>query len=341
MVCVRYSALNGKLAGLAFVLVYLCALYVTFTGRFMDSGIVPPKQTNATVAEKTVVFFAYHEGSLLEASNLEYFAKAGVWDREDIDFVLIVNGEKCTACLDKSSKLHLPNVRILHRENSGFDFAAYSFALDSTNIGDYRYFIFINGGVRGPILAGYREIASWHHVFTEMLQGNTKLVGPTISCERQIHVQTHMFALEKTGLDAAIAANIFVIDGKSIDDLISHSEIRLTQVMMNKGFDIACLLLQYKSYDWRKLFYQDTTKGLNICNDGRNANVENTWGGTYNGKRSNPSALEVVFFKRGGSIHALCGLKKMGAYGAKETCEYDILVDDLSAWTLAASSSAI
>lgn len=238
-------------------------------------------------------------------------------------------------CLDTSSKLYLQNVRILHRENSGFDFGAYSFALASTNISDYRYFIFINGGVRGPILAGYRDISSWHHVFTEILQENTKLVGPTISCERQIHVQTHMFALEKSGLDAAIEANIFVTDGRSIDDLIAHSEIGLTELIMNKGYDIACLLIQYKSYDWRKLF-QDQSKGQNVCNEGRNPNIENMYGGLYEGKRSNPSALEVVFFKRGGTAHKQCRLRKAGAYGTDETCEYDILVDNLSDWTIAA-----
>ena len=328
------------------LMVGLIYLSYTFNGSTDNGAIVRtrvaqqlrPESGFVGKPDKTVVFFAYHEGSLLEASNLEYFAKAGVWDRTDIDFVLIVNGEKCTACLDKSSKLYLPNVRILLRENSGFDFAAYSFALESTKTSDYRYFIFINGGVRGPIVPSYKlpGISSWHQIFIEMLQGNVKLAGPTISCEEQIHVQTHMFALERSGLEVAIAANIFTTSGKSILELVRHSELGLTEVIMNNGFDISCLLLQYKSYDWSEMFHRDASKGRNVCNSGRNPNIENSYGGLFRGERRNPSVLEIVFFKRGGTAHKECPLKEIGAYGTKESCEYDILVDDLSEWTLAA-----
>lgn len=326
----------GLIFLLGMILVSYTVQFSPDAGGIIRTGILG--QFSGIPSDRTVVFFAYHEGSLLEAKNLEYFVKAGIWDRKDVDIVLIVNGEKCTACLDKSSKLYLPNVRILHRGNSGFDFAAYSFAIESININDYRYFIFINGGVRGPIFAGYNDITKWHHVFTHMLQGNTKLVGPTISCERQIHVQTHMFALEKSGLEAAIAGDIFIISGKSIDDLVQHSELGLTQVIMAKGFDISCLLLQYKSFNWRKLYYRDSSKGNGVCNGGRNPNVENAYGGLYRGKRTNPSALEIVFFKRGGTARNECRMRDAGAYGAKETCDYDILVDNLSEWALSALS---
>ena len=297
---------------------------------------------------RTIVFFAYHEGSFLEARNLEYFVEAGIWNQPDIDFIVIVNGQNCSICLQKESKIYLPNVRILHRENEGFDFAGYSEALSSIMHSDYSYFLFLNGGVRGPLLPCYQlqNLQRWHTIFTSMFNERVKLVGPTISCELQVHVQSHMFALDSTGLSLALNNHIFTASGKSIDELITYSELGLTDTIMNAGYTIDCLLLQYQGWNWEVL-WRSFRRGRRKCNNGLNPNYEQAYGSSnpqsfvsYTlamigipprpSKKYSVSPLDIVFQKRGGSLHSKCKLKMPGRYGTPEQCDYDLIAEELS-----------
>jgi lipopolysaccharide biosynthesis protein len=100
-----------------------------------------------TPTHRTAVMFAFNEASTEDAATLSYFLDAAVWPSESIDFFIIVNGEYCS--LKNHPKLNLPNIKYMQRENEGFDFAAYNYALSSFELSDYAYFIFLNSGVRG------------------------------------------------------------------------------------------------------------------------------------------------------------------------------------------------
>lgn len=83
----------------------------------------------------------------------------------------------------------------------------------------YKYFVFLNSGVRGPFLPAWAHTLRlhWVTIFTSKLrvrggavdrwdmpsQGRVKMVGPTINCGRAFdeaplpHVQTYAFAVDR------------------------------------------------------------------------------------------------------------------------------------------------
>ncbi len=146
------------------ILLFFIALIVAFRQfllRFQKKDL----------GQKTLVVFAYHEANALEARNLDYFIRMGIWDNDHNNFIIVVNGPKCTPC-DHGKFKSLGNVKFLYRPNKGYDFGAYHFALSSVDRSVYRYFVFLNSGVRGPLLPAYAAehlIKGWPSIFTNLI----------------------------------------------------------------------------------------------------------------------------------------------------------------------------
>lgn len=181
---------------------------------------------------------------------------------------------------------------------------------------------------------GLKDLKNWHKLFTSRLVGDVKLVGPTISCGFQIHVQSHFFALEKEGLDIAWVSGVFMSDGKSINELIKTSEFGMTSAIFKSGYTIDCLMMQYATYDWRKIWLQ-SKGGQNACNTGYNPNQDGRYGSKILGKQYSLSSLETVFYKRGGSVHEACTISRyQGEFQEKYRCTFDVIIDDQSKWIM-------
>lgn len=165
-----------------------------------------------------------------------------------------------------------------------------------------------------------------------MLNGDVKLVGCTISCGYQVHIQSHFFALDREGLKITWDAGVFKATGKTIMEVIMHSEFGLTNSIMEKGFTIDCPLIQYALFDWKAL-WRKPSKGLDTCNGGINPTQEKKYGTI--GNQYSLSPFETVFYKRGGTVHNEC-LKAFGQSAFNETtrCDSDVVVDDASEWIL-------
>src|SRR5439155_21004241 len=129
--------------------------------------------------------YAYYETSH-SIKNLEYFSKIGITNNEDILYVIIINGHKCS--------IELPNYNnciVLKKDNTGFDFGAHYFGIQylkekfkcDVNEFPYDYFIFLNAGVIGPFLPSYYpNDLHWINIFTSKINDHVKLIGTTIVC---------------------------------------------------------------------------------------------------------------------------------------------------------------
>lgn len=113
-----------------------------------------------------------------------------------IDYVIIINGETKLADF---SELLLPNVWIVTRDNSCYDGGAIGQVLeDHPTLWLYKYFVLINSSVRGPFLPHYWPSSlPWTAAFTQLINDRVKLVGTTISCELQVHVQSMLLATDQ------------------------------------------------------------------------------------------------------------------------------------------------
>lgn len=190
--------------------------------------------------------------------------------------------------------------------------------------------------MKGPIVPKYNmgKLKQWTKLFTDMFTEKVKLVGATISCEGQIHVQSHFFAVDRQGLN--IIYDIIKTERNQdfkldIDGDVAKS---MTAAILDKGFTIDSMMSQYQTFDWLRLYTQNhgtsqrkyVMKGDKACNDGRDPLKENKYGGDVANLYS-MTPYELVFFKRGGGRDE-CKSSKDG----DKVCNFDMGVDDAAKW---------
>jgi len=208
---------------------------------------------------------------------------------EDMDYIIVINGTS-TITLPSQS-----NVRIMRRENTGYDFGAYKHALDNTNLDLYSHFIFLNSSVRGPFLQRERRMEKkWEYHFLDLLQGNIRLVGTTIHVlfnldnmhGNHIHVQSMVFCMDRNTL-LFLRPEIFsdkYLHSQRMWDIILNKEIKMSQMILARGWNISCTAKKLQGFDYRFL-----QKQLSDCHP------DPCYPNTYFG--GNLDAYDIIFIK--------------------------------------------
>lgn len=181
--------------------------------------------------------------------NLEFFVKNGVSVNDDIDYYFIINNHHCSVKFPS-------NVKIIHRDNIGRDFAAFKHCLDSINRDEYDYFIFMNDTVIGPFIPRYTsKNTTWYSMFCSLLSDQIKLSGLTINyfpwgnkSPNLEHVQSMMFCTDKVGINILHKTifNLTAHDYESIykqnrRNYITKFEIGMSQKIREHEFKISAL----------------------------------------------------------------------------------------------------
>lgn len=193
---------------------------------------------------KTVVLYAFHEYN----ERVRSFLNDCIFEDEGIDFMVIAN--------NKNIVLDVPGyVRTLHRENIGFDFGAWSDAIFTYHLyEEYNHFIFVNSSVIGPFVPSYYE-GRWTDVYLNGLKNNVKLFGSTINtCGKPLtvsHVQSYIFAMDKTTLDFLINCDIFSLKYETnFQDCIFQKEVLMSRKVIENNWNIGSLQPCYKDVDF-------------------------------------------------------------------------------------------
>ena len=264
------------------------------------------------MANDILVIYHYFERDGIYRDNLQYFLQHGVLP--SYDYVVCING---------GCSLELPllsNVSYLHRPNVGFDFGAYDDVVNTTDIGRYKYFFFINCTVRGPFLPTYFS-SMWTAPFIEMISGDVKLVGSTINIlhrdavyafwfrerysfrEPYSHVQSMMFATDYECL-RYLQRKAFFSRGHETNrnDVIVNHEILMSQEVLANGWNISSILPEYRSLDYR------TIEG----DVNPSTHLGDPW---YRGKYFHRSLhpFETIFFKTSRDIMDISEIDKLGS----------------------------
>jgi len=202
------------------------------------------------INNKTLVLYVFHQDNF----NLKYFIKNGIFKDENTDFLLI--------CNNKNIKIDIPDfVKIIFRENIGYDFGAWSDALLTNNLyTKYNNFIFINSSVLGPFVPIYYK-NKWTNIFIDGLTDTIKLYGSTINtcslnrCEITLdsHVQSYAFCMDKNTLEYLISKEIFSKTNLSLShtDTVINKEIQMSREIINNNWNIGCILHIYNNIDFR------------------------------------------------------------------------------------------
>jgi len=259
------------------------------------SGIDDVNDLNSS-DNRYVCIYAYYEKNEEYKNNLEYFLeKGGI--QPDIDYYIVVNG-KCSLDIPD-----LSNVRIVYRENKGFDFAGWQHIIKNYILRPYDYYICLNSSVRGP----YPENKPWLDQFLPLFESgkDVKMVGTSINIfdsefwvdmksiynkdAPYSHIQSMFFILNREGFDYLNETGFFddeddLVEKNNMNHMILYKEVMMSQLIIKNGWNINCILPKYRDLDYREVKSNINPSGCDPY-----------YRGAYFGGTIQPE--EVVFYK--------------------------------------------
>jgi lipopolysaccharide biosynthesis protein len=206
---------------------------------------------------RTLVIYVFHQLN----DRVEGFFKA-IFKDDAIDFLVV--------CNSKSITLSLPDyVKVLYRENIGYDFGGWSDGILTHDVyKQYDNFIFVNSSVVGPFVPSYYK-GKWTDIYIDGLKNDgikndVKLFGSTINCcfsvygpkmidpVNESHVQSYIFSMDREALDYLIENEIFTQKRYITDfvELVIKREFRMSRLIIEKGWNIGCLMDTYQGIDF-------------------------------------------------------------------------------------------
>ena len=255
------------------------------------------EDNNNLMENKICCFYVYYEKDKSYKYNFTYFLNNGILD--NIDYYIIING-KCTVKIPNRT-----NIKVLQRDNKGYDFGAYSYAVSKLDNITYEYYFFINTSVIGPYLSDNSK--DWTIKFIKLFKNNVKVVGTSINIYTKdyiskynlntiykkskpfCHVQTMFFVIDNEYFNFLNRINFFneeEVNDKKFDYIITYKEVGLSQIALNNGWNINCILNEYEGLDYIRL-NEDINK--------RSMNGDPYYKNAYFGKDIKKE--DVIFFK--------------------------------------------
>jgi len=188
------------------------------------------------------------------------------------------------------------NILKLHRHNLGYDFGAWSDAIQCLKLDKRKKgfkLLLINDTVRGPFVHWFHQKnsnCSWTKIFTDMITEEVKLVGTTINIcpdpklygSWAPHVQSMLLATDEVGFAIGVKGGVFTINNDKFN-VTNRCEVGFSREIIASGFNLDCLAPVIHGYDFRS-----PEKCLL-----RSGDVQ--YEGAYFGTSLNP--YDVVFFK--------------------------------------------
>jgi hypothetical protein len=192
-----------------------------------------------------LVLFVFH----IFNDRCSNFINNCIFQHPNIDFLIICNNKKST--------IQAPSyVKIIYRDNIGYDFGGWSEGLLTNNLYQhYDNFIFVNSSVIGPFLPP-DFTGNWTDIYLNGLQGNIKLFGSTINSLldplNNAHVQSYIFALDLETLQYLIDQEIFSTTNiaKTFKEAIWNKEVLMSRKIIENGWNIGSLFLLYHGVDF-------------------------------------------------------------------------------------------
>lgn len=196
---------------------------------------------------KILILYVFH----IFNNRVKYFFDNAIFYDENIDFLIISNN------LSFDYNFKLKNVKLLKRENIGFDFGGWSYGLFNDNLYlNYDKFIFANSSIFGPFLLPDFK-GKWTDFYINGLNDDIKLFGstinPSLDALNRLHVQSYIFSMDIETLKFLIKEKIFSIENNvsSFDNTIDNKEILMSRKIINNNWNIGSLLKFYKNVDFR------------------------------------------------------------------------------------------
>lgn len=218
------------------ILLFCCVNYKNYFSN--ENKIISNKN-------KTLVLFVFHNYN----ERVNNFINNCIFFDNNIDFIIISNNKNITFDYPKY-------VKILFRDNIGYDFGGWSDALLTNNLyKKYNKFIFTNSSIIGPFLPNNFK-GKWTDIYLNGLKNNIKLFGTTIYAGddplNEAHVQSYVFSMDINTLSYLIEQKIFSKNNyaKTFNDAVFNKEILMSRKILKKNWNIGSLLKIYDNVDF-------------------------------------------------------------------------------------------
>lgn len=232
-----------------------------------------PKKTKKE--DRPLILYAYFE-SEFGRQNLQFFVDHGL--HAAADFIFILNGPTdadMTIIFKESDQKGIrshdrKNIMVKKRDNTCFDLGTHAEVLNGVIGGDgwsdvygpipspyedlialkYRYkrYILMNASIRGPFVPLWSN-SCWSDAYLDKITPKIKLIGMSYNCHtNRGHVQSMIWATDSIGLS-------IILTPGGIDECFANmpnaqnGEIRTTQLLRDKGYDVDVFLSVYHSKD--------------------------------------------------------------------------------------------
>ena len=250
---------------------------------------------------KVLVLYHYFEKDQSYIDNFAHFLTFG-YD-PSLNYLIIVAGEYS---IDLPS---LDNVEYLFTENKNFVYGGYCAAIKNIDLWQrYDFYFFINSSVRGPFLLEHCS-EKWTDLFIEKFSDDVGIIGSVISItpfkhsiarmyhekygrldrnhELLGHVQTTCYVLSRHVLNQLIELGFYEgADDLNKDETVRDYEIRLSQLILDMGLNLQCMLPEYNQIDYREALVD-----INPASREGDSGFE----GSYFGRSAHP--YETIFIK--------------------------------------------
>jgi hypothetical protein len=253
------------------------------------------------IDNKLCCIFAYYEKNESYKHNLLFFLENGILN--EIDYFIVINGPSTINF--SSLNLNYKNIKLIYRENKGFDFGAYSHVVENILQKEYDYYIFLNSSIKGPFLKD--QNIKWYQPFLKLFNNNVKIVGTSINIytnnddlnlnylfghkQPYTHVQSMFFIIDNEYFKYLNKINFFneqkINNITNFIQLINEYEVGLSQYALINSWNINCILDKYKNLD----YVNDIKHDINFSSISGDSYYTNAYfGGTID-------PYDVIFFK--------------------------------------------
>jgi hypothetical protein len=223
---------------------------IKFTPTSIPNTPTPNNNEETSTSKKILVLFIYH----IFNERVKHFINNCIFYDDNVDFIIISNTN-----VENNNVLNISNqnnVKILYRNNVGYDFGGWSDALLKDNLYEnYDYFIFANSSIIGPFFKPSFK-GKWTDIYVNGLQNNVKLFGSTINTMgdplKSAHVQSYIFSIDKITLKYLIDCSIFSTTNyaKTFHNAIFDKEVLMSRKIIENNWNIGSLMKYYENVDF-------------------------------------------------------------------------------------------
>jgi hypothetical protein len=245
------------------------------------------KSRTPAVQASTFLTYVFAESDPESTNNLGFFLQRAVRANDLVDYLIVLQDGAsgiAAAHIEKLARRHeaVPNLHFVRHPNKCFDVgtfgelfkifeqggsvpAAYSDKEVKFDVAQFEFFAVINSGIRGPFLPlSHGADLHWLQPFINMIDTNgIKLVGPTIGCGPSPHVQSYMWVFDKSTLALFKSHPSVFACYKTQKEQVDNVELGASRLLLEKGFNIGCLMLRYNGVDFRRPENNNCNRGTN------------------------------------------------------------------------------